>query len=837
MADSTTLGPPPFYSVSNISASEAMGVLRAIFPTAQADDLNFVLFSTSGVHGHYGTIEDAEAHLRQPGEDSHHDVTFLVVNPRTVTLRYGNCQPKTQDDIAFLKALRQSSHLVLCGLNASPSAAAYELVPRSLAGRLSRGHWREAWIGTKKRQLTITLDDSFWDVVMTRLENARRAAPTAAFRTPSSESTPTQPAATCNDYPNCPNLVCGACEKAASAAGIDAAAPEIHSVRLALHAVRQATSSYLSAWLRRELPSGTVIGNEYYWAGRIVNKFMREFDAAVSDALNGSGTGILKVSPTGSIRHIPDSEWRSEPVDAGGCTPPVTAASQPDVDGRVAIAWRCETKYGPGYSFANEFWEAFPTFPNPPRPQHEAVPTYRERLSEIEDAVAAGTMNACQCFTQMRQLVVAAKQDHPAPDPEAVKAVDAYLRIDPAGVEPTIAVMPDSREKWATIGYVLRPLGVIDQHAPAPADHLPDAGKMVGLGDSISLHGRAGQSVSRKHDPSCSVLSWAHSSSTECDCSLSSASEKPDAGQHEGVEAMLRRAADMLDGFEKALVRYAPIADIEEWPYHPDITQTAEAIRRLASDLHADEAIACDVKVAPATTYRAGVRLSTVIAGIRLRAVWEGRPFRFSRIAFAINQEQARAFTDAQVRPGGTVVADQHGAQWDPPAIPDGTREAAMVVIERDQHGKPTVWCDPEIVDLVGALNTRSLRTVASCSGHGGPFGNIVLADGRELLILPDFDSTRFAERALRKAFAAGEAGVPRYPDEMQPDGHRRGEDPGEFGYARGWNAGRAATIAAIMRPDLGNAYCGKEWGSTCENPHCPVCTQYADGVAEGGAR
>lgn len=34
------------------------------------------------------------------------------------------------------------------------------------------------------------------------------------------------------------------------------------------------------------------------------------------------------------------------------------------------------------------------------------VPAFRERVSEIEDAVAAGKMNAYKCFTQMRQLIV-----------------------------------------------------------------------------------------------------------------------------------------------------------------------------------------------------------------------------------------------------------------------------------------------------------------------------------------------------------------------------------------------------------------------------------------------
>lgn len=84
-----------------------------------------------------------------------------------------------------------------------------------------------------------------------------------------------------------------------------------------------------------------------------------------------------------------------------------------------------------------------------------------------------------------------------------------------------------------------------------------------------------------------------------------------------------------------------------------------------------------------------------------------------------------------------------------------GSREAAMVVIERNEQGVPTVWCDPEIVDLVTALNKASIRTVASCSGHGGPFGNIMLADGRELLILPSYEAARAAEKLLSTPAAA----------------------------------------------------------------------------------
>ena len=79
--------------------------------------------------------------------------------------------------------------------------------------------------------------------------------------------------------------------------------------------------------------------------------------------------------------------------------------------------------------------------------------------------------------------------------------------------------------------------------------------------------------------------------------------------------------------------------------------------------------------------------------------------------------------------------------------VVEGSRESRMVVLRRDRNGKPTVWCDPEIADLVEAL--QSVGTVASCCGHGGPFGNIALADGRELIIAPNFDAARSFESAM----------------------------------------------------------------------------------------
>jgi hypothetical protein len=98
----------PYYGCLRL-VGNGMAALRQLFPEGKADDLNFVLFSTSGVHGTYCTIEDCEA-----GEAS--DVTFVVVQPRIVCIRYGNCHPASADDFAFLKQLRESSREVAAAI-------------------------------------------------------------------------------------------------------------------------------------------------------------------------------------------------------------------------------------------------------------------------------------------------------------------------------------------------------------------------------------------------------------------------------------------------------------------------------------------------------------------------------------------------------------------------------------------------------------------------------------------------------------------------------------------------------------------------------------------------
>jgi hypothetical protein len=102
------------YNTFGCHDRDGMAALRTMFPDGEANDLNFVLFSTSGVHGMYTTIEEAEAawargNKDEDGEDWTPHVTFLIVHPRIVCLRYGNCEPQSVEDFEYLKRLRATS--------------------------------------------------------------------------------------------------------------------------------------------------------------------------------------------------------------------------------------------------------------------------------------------------------------------------------------------------------------------------------------------------------------------------------------------------------------------------------------------------------------------------------------------------------------------------------------------------------------------------------------------------------------------------------------------------------------------------------------------------------
>ena len=72
-------------------------------------------------------------------------------------------------------------------------------------------------------------------------------------------------------------------------------------------------------------------------------------------------------------------------------------------------------------------------------------------------------------------------------------------------------------------------------------------------------------------------------------------------------------------------------------------------------------------------------------------------------------------------------------------------REAAMVVLRRDETGRATVWCDPCIANVVDALNLAGLTTMASCCGHGRRPASIALTDGRWVLLMGGDDFDRVA--------------------------------------------------------------------------------------------
>tara|TARA_R110000772_G_scaffold173326_3_gene285281 strand:- start:513 stop:830 length:318 start_codon:yes stop_codon:yes gene_type:complete len=102
------------YSINKVDTVDAMQVLRDIFPDAEANEMNFVIFSTSGVHGSYRKIEDVEDQGLESEEEP--TITFLVIKPRIVETSYGVCQPITPEDFTFLKKLRETSREVMRGL-------------------------------------------------------------------------------------------------------------------------------------------------------------------------------------------------------------------------------------------------------------------------------------------------------------------------------------------------------------------------------------------------------------------------------------------------------------------------------------------------------------------------------------------------------------------------------------------------------------------------------------------------------------------------------------------------------------------------------------------------
>jgi len=107
--------------------------------------------------------------------------------------------------------------------------------------------------------------------------------------------------------------------------------------------------------------------------------------------------------------------------------------------------------------------------------------------------------------------------------------------------------------------------------------------------------------------------------------------------------------------------------------------------------------------------------------------------FRIKRRGCPAHAEKDAAYWASRDKPVPTPAPH--------PCTPNDT--AAMTVLRRNENGVPTIWCDPCIAPLVTALNNAGMTTIASCCGHGQRPSTVALADGREVLVLPDYETAR----------------------------------------------------------------------------------------------
>lgn len=82
------------------------------FSKGEADENCWILFSTSGVHGTYMTLDKillAEKVADEEEEEEEEFLTFLCVEPRLVRICYGNLPIRSEEDKAWLRRLAASS--------------------------------------------------------------------------------------------------------------------------------------------------------------------------------------------------------------------------------------------------------------------------------------------------------------------------------------------------------------------------------------------------------------------------------------------------------------------------------------------------------------------------------------------------------------------------------------------------------------------------------------------------------------------------------------------------------------------------------------------------------
>jgi hypothetical protein len=104
-----TVGFAQHYIINKI---KSLSDVREVFPDGEADERNWCFLSTSGVHGHSMTLDDwsdEEYRAELEREDVPFKITVLIVQPRTVSVKYGHVEVASEDEIAYLRGLVQST--------------------------------------------------------------------------------------------------------------------------------------------------------------------------------------------------------------------------------------------------------------------------------------------------------------------------------------------------------------------------------------------------------------------------------------------------------------------------------------------------------------------------------------------------------------------------------------------------------------------------------------------------------------------------------------------------------------------------------------------------------
>ena len=73
----------------------------------------------------------------------------------------------------------------------------------------------------------------------------------------------------------------------------------------------------------------------------------------------------------------------------------------------------------------------------------------------------------------------------------------------------------------------------------------------------------------------------------------------------------------------------------------------------------------------------------------------------------------------------------------------------AIIKISEFDYVMEFVQVDECIAPIVQALSNANIPTIACCCGHGKHHGSIILGDGREMLVMPDYASARAVDRLV----------------------------------------------------------------------------------------